>query len=72
MLRISSFASSIIRLYARYTRDILNDEDEYEILMQKLLYYTIMNSRNKNKGMIDISTESRPTIVISAEEDYYG
>lgn len=40
--------------------------------MQKLLYYTIMNARNKNKGMIDISTESRPTIVISAEEDFYG
>ncbi|KAL4432303.1 hypothetical protein ABPG74_011062 [Tetrahymena malaccensis] len=63
---------SMMRLYAKFMIEILNDKEGGE---QILLRLGDMNSRNSNKkgsALIDLSSESKPTIFISAEDDSFG
>jgi hypothetical protein len=60
------------RLYARFLSEVLSDSDGATLLLNKLVDSIQRTQQARSRGIIDISVESQPTIIISAEEDSYG
>ncbi|EGR34809.1 PAS domain S-box family protein, putative [Ichthyophthirius multifiliis] len=67
-----SFIPSMMRLYAKFMIEILNDKDGGEEILMKLCDSNAKNAQNKTSGLIDLNSESKPTVFISAEEDSFG
>ena len=61
-----------MRLYAKFLMEILNDKDGGEEILLKLCEQNNKNPNKKSTELIDLNTESKPTIFISAEEDSFG
>lgn len=62
----------MMRLYAKFMIEILNDKDGGEEILMKLCDSNAKNAQNKTSGLIDLNSESKPTVFISAEEDSFG
>ncbi|KAL4470963.1 hypothetical protein ABPG72_013550 [Tetrahymena utriculariae] len=68
--QISSYNPQLMRLYSKYKLEILNDkEGGYKIINE---LNKTNNQSSKQQGYIDLTSDPKPTIVISAEDDQFG
>jgi hypothetical protein len=72
LLRINSNMPSMMRLFAKYLTEVLNDREGGTAILRKQIDLASRNQHKRSASLIDMSTESRSTIFISAEDDSFG
>ncbi|KAL4506973.1 hypothetical protein ABPG72_001394 [Tetrahymena utriculariae] len=71
--RINTYIPSLMRIYAKFLSDIIHDKDGAFTILKRLVDINFKNQNsNKISNFLDLSTDSRPSIVISAEDDSFG
>ncbi|KRX02121.1 PAS domain [Pseudocohnilembus persalinus] len=71
LIKISNNIPNMMRLYAKFHTEILNDKEGGQIILRNLIELMRIN-KNKIGGLIDMTTEPNPTIFISAEDDSFA